>query len=495
MSGMESDEFNVVGLVRSPVKRTPETGYYAGERHGTNTTGEPLSAATTERMSIGSSITSTDSRRRRALYPVPANTLDTSKASRTPSSLALLSSSISSKKSASRAALSARRSETLPVPRTLSLSPAEAPRPDPTMISDRADCTRNCSGSNSESHYLRNVGRYSPTQSTCAPLVPENSSHTPSPQQQQQEQQEQQQQPWSSNTPHGPPGTRTPTTAPYASSHGSTGGSAARHPLSTPAMADLYPSSSHAAVEEKSYVDNDDGEWSDGSFAGAVFSPDGSDTSGIGGGISSSSRGWRGREGDNEMKGLTAASPISNIYSVSTGSALRGIGGATPRCAGLQASPFPEGTMNRFGESTPAASLALLQLGGSSVAPESAINSSRANSKASLCAARDCPTPAAEREDEELPNTPAAAATLAAMMIGGGGGAVASNSLCGTVVREERSFHEQEAEVEEEEEEGSLISQGLSEGSANAQVHNMRACGSRILELKFSFREIRCGVC
>ncbi|CAN0407662.1 unnamed protein product, partial [Laminaria digitata] len=434
MSGIESDEFNFVGLVRSPVKRTPETGYYAGEGRRTNTRGEPVSAATTERMSVESSTTSTDPRRRRALHQVPANTLDTSKASRTPSSLALLSSSISRKKSSARAALSARRSETLPVPRTLSLSPAEAPRPaDPAMASDRADCARDRSGSNSKPHYPRDFGRHSPPPSTRAPLFHEKSSHTPSPEQQQQQQHQQQQhqqqqESWSSNPSHGGrPGTRTPTTvAPYASSshHASyTGGSAARHtPLQTPAStADPYhgyPSSHGAAVEEeRSYAHhNDDGEWSDCSFTGAVFSPDPSslapvhcssgsgDTSGVGrsGGISSSSRGCA----------STAGSALRGV----------GVGGATPRCAaGLQASPFPEGTMNLFGASTTTttttpvveASLALMRVGGSSVAPESASSSASRNA-----ALRVRATPAAaEREGDELPDTTAAeAATLAAMM-------------------------------------------------------------------------------
>eukprot|EP00904_Undaria_pinnatifida_P009775 jgi/Undpi1/5928/HiC_scaffold_2.g01202.m1 len=453
---MSTDQFNFVGLTRSPVKRTPQTGYYDGEGHRTNTKREPVSAATTERMSVGSinSAGSTDPRRRRTLHPVPANTLE---ASHTPSSVALLLSSISSK----RAALSARRS-TLPVPRTLQLSPADSTRPDPTSTSERGDCASRCSGSSSSQHHFLRDG---------------DGRH------------------------HSPPS--------Y------TGGSATaqHHQPPTPAMVtDPYPTPSRASHVERSYDANDDGggrEWSsDCSFTdGAVFSPDPTSlsvepvhrsggVSGTGGGSGGGSGSWRSsRRGDRSAM----VSPISNIYSASKigGSALRGIGEATPRCPETRgASPF-EGTMNSFGESsstcTPVGGSgpALLRVGGNrspvvaeSVAASSssasryaarggatpasaaAINSS---SNAGRYAARDRATPGAvEREEEELPDAPAAAATLAGMMMGRGD---VADSLCGTV-DEEQSFLEGEGEEEEEEEEeeGGFLAEGSSEGSADAQV-------------------------
>lgn len=136
MSRKESEEFNnFVGLVRSPVKRTPR-GYApapAGERS--------LSGATTARMSVGSvlsregsvrsvsSSTSTASearQRRKVLQPLAGNNMfDNSVHSGTAhtpcsaSPLDMMSSTISSNKRA----VEARRSS-LSVSRTLKLSPA-----------------------------------------------------------------------------------------------------------------------------------------------------------------------------------------------------------------------------------------------------------------------------------------------------------------------------------------------------------------------------------
>ncbi|CAM9843344.1 unnamed protein product, partial [Scytosiphon promiscuus] len=139
MLNMGCEALNYVGLVRSPVvKRTPERRRDDARRRAKNPDNERSPGATGERMSARSarsagyyssspaaaaaSAAASSSRRRQTLQPID-NFISSSRATaQTPasvSSLDMMSSAISSKKKA----LAARRCS-LPVSRTLKLSPA-----------------------------------------------------------------------------------------------------------------------------------------------------------------------------------------------------------------------------------------------------------------------------------------------------------------------------------------------------------------------------------
>lgn len=447
MSAPQSDEFNFVGLARSPIKQTPSAGYYAGG-HASNKRDEPSSAATTERMSTGSISggSSASSRRRHALHPVTTNVVNTADVvgahtpSASPSYLALLSSTISSKKGLSAAAIAARRSTSiLPVSRTLKLSPVDTAGQD-SIMSRRAGSSR--------SSHLTGAGRASPLASNIGALFSVDPYvHTPH---------------GSRNTSLAGPTMAGRAASPTVSStfisdheiieHSSS--SSFQSQPSTPAVIDPYLSSA-SATGAASSDDDGDGEWSDCSFTRAVFSPDpatpalpppppravidvGCETY------------------ENDKEGpARAASPIDKAYSPPAASSASSGMDATPLCApgSHSLSPAEGGSAampNASITDTPAAATALLRMGG------------RLTTNESICSTV---FPPADVAGEDVPNTPAAAATLVAM---GGGRASATISVCGSV--------EEKTGWKEDDEEGEMLCERHSELSTDVQVRQC-TCG------------------
>lgn len=417
MSMQEIEEFNVVGLQRSPVKRTPRGCPPAGA-------GENLSGATTARMSMASNLSAAESlrsvgsssssaatsgnRRHHALQPMATNSVFDNSVyssgggggartpSPSPSTLDKMSSAISSKKEA----LAARRSA-LPVSRTLRLSPAadtahlqesatdeaRAAATTATMLySDAGDHTHR---SMTRSALFSALGRLPSTPDCATPTSNQGENATP---------------------------------PPSSSDNHQSGLERGSPQLSAVHHQEDQPSTPAVALGETGFLDGgnisniDDGRsrvWSDCSFTNAVFSPDAAtpavarncdriDRSGGGGGGST-------RGATDQATGVAQAPRVKSNSS---------------RVGEIASCNSANTTNSHAPAATPAAVAALLRMGGNStesdLTPGSGIAASRyrgyvAHSPIAVSARKECD---AAREGIEVPSTPAAAATLAAMMMG-----------------------------------------------------------------------------
>ena len=437
MSRQEAQEFNVVGLQRSPVKRTPRGCLPTGP-------GESLSGATTARMSMASNLSGADSvrsvgssaastggggggasasaaaaasgdRRHHALQPMAANsifdnsTYSSGSAARTPlssvSPLDKMSSAISSKKEA----LVARRSG-LPVSRTLKLSPSVDTAHQEGSATDEARAAAAAAGASMLCSHAGDHTHRSMTRSALFSAL----GHLPS-----------------------TPGCTTPPSSnqeenasPPPSSSKNHRGPARDSPQLSAANHQDQPSTPAVALGETDFLDGgnisniDDGRshvWSDCSFTNAVFSPDPATPtavahSSIHGGSSDTvdrSSGGRGGTTGAETSQATGASPVPRAQS-----------GSSP--AGEVASCNRTDTANgRTPAATPAAVAALLRMGECSMETDLTPGSGTAASRyRGYVAHSPIAVSTAKKECEEgrggvqVPSTPAAAATLAAMMMG-----------------------------------------------------------------------------
>lgn len=427
MSMKESEAFNCVGLVRSPVKRTPSGQAPAAA-------GKGLSGATTARMSTEGSVRSVSSsasaaseaRRHNVLRPLAANSMfdnsvysSGSACAHTPcppsaSPLDMMSLTISSKK---KAVAAARRSH-LPVSRTLKLSPAVDTTRQHQQESVMAEArTAAGDGSISSTPYSEAVDltQRSITQSalfsTLDRLPP---------------------------TTHGDasPSNQGKDSSP---SSGSSNNNYRIQPSTPPP----------AAVGDISNIDDGrSGAWSDCSFTNGVFSPDPATPRMVYDGSTGSDGSDRGASARREQAPATKVSPIiqeeghrppaAEVAMCVTSS--MGIANAHPSTTTVPAC-------------TPSAVSALLRMGGHSISavptPDSvAVDASRYRG---YVARSPLATSGSSREEfgeegggVDVPNTPAAAATLAAMMMMGNNGSVRGSE---TGLLEKMG---EEAEAEEE---------------------------------------------
>ncbi|CAM9305875.1 unnamed protein product [Ectocarpus sp. 6 AP-2014] len=446
MLSWDSEEFNFVGLARSPVKRTPRTYY---DDDGTVIkTEEPFSGSTTDRMSTGSARSAgyssvepaSSARHRQALQPMAENSVYTPAP---PSALDSMVNIISTSISCNKKALTASRSG-LPVSRTLKLSPADTTRTTAGEKREQSVLVRagTPAAAVSRGHQRQeqqesvspagNIphGDHTHRSMTRSALLSalDHSPYTP------QQQHQQQGSPVSRDD-----SSRRATQAdnnaasPSFSSDIPTGIKKASSPCSPQAYAEhhdhdspLTPSflAPAARLGETGFTDDDRSRtWSECSFTNAVFSPDPATPA-----VAQESRGGNTAVGTGDRGG------------VARGGMARGEEGqgarATPTLLQRRTSspPVPEiaytrdHTTTAHTACTPAAVSALVRMGGRSVAPETPGSGTAANRyrgfiaqspiALSATAKKECH----EEGEAEVPSTPAAAATLAAMMKGASAG-------------------------------------------------------------------------
>lgn len=445
MSRQECEEFNVVGLARSPVKRTPRS-------YGPGAAGDSsLSGATTARMSVGSvlstgggvcsvgssSAAASEARRRhKVLQPLVGNNmLDNSVYSTayTPcsaSTLDMMSSTISSKKKA----LAARRSS-LPVSRMLKLSPAMDTTRQHEQESVIAEARTGAEGSSTPYSQGGDHTQCSMTQSALFSTL----DRLP-------------------RTPHGvvsPPNQHSKPT-----SHSGPLNNRYQDLPSTP-LAD----SRFLGSGDISNIDQGD-VWSDCSFNNAVFSPDPATPEVAHGGIGDGDR------GANARSEQAQATEVSQI--------LQGEGHSSPPAAktAMRASSSMDIT-HRYPSSaassacTPAAVTALLRMGehpDRTVLTPNSVTDDTSRSRGYADRSPIATSGATSKEGDEsgrveVPNTPAAAAALAAMMMGTGGSVHGSEAV---TIKEEgdevRGFAEGEATKDEDEQSASTGVQVCAQG-------------------------------
>ncbi|CAM9535890.1 unnamed protein product [Ectocarpus sp. 4 AP-2014] len=454
MLSWDSEEFNFVGLARSPVKRTPRT--YYDDDGAVIKTEEPFSGSTTDRMSTGTARSAgyssvgpaSSARHRQALHPMAENSVYTPAP---PSALDSMVNIISTSISSNRKALTASRSGQ-PVSRTLKLSPADTTCTTAGEKKEQSVLVRACTpaAAVSRGHQRQEQqeavspagnmphGDHTHRSMTRSALLSalDDSPYTP-------QQQHQQQRSPVSRDDSSPRATQADNhaTSPSFSSDIPTGIKKASSPSSPQAYAQhhdhdgpLTPSflAPAARLGETNFTDDDRSRtWSECSFTNAVFSPDpvtpaaaresgGGNDGGGGGGNTDVGSGDRG--------------------GVSRGGMAKGEEGqgarATPNPPQRRTSSPPASeiaytrhhTATAHTACTPAAVSALVRMGGRSVAAETPGSGTAANRYRGFIAQSPIALSAtAKKEDPEeggaeVPSTPAAAATLAAMMKGASAG-------------------------------------------------------------------------
>ncbi|CAN0177677.1 unnamed protein product, partial [Hapterophycus canaliculatus] len=445
MLNMGCEALNYVGLVRSPVvKRTPR-GSKKDDRRRTKNDNEPSPGPSTERMSTRSvrsagyyssspagagAGAASSSRRRQTLQPIDNFISGSRSTAQTPasaSSLDMMSSTISSKKKA----LAARRCS-LPVSRTLKLSPAvdtarqQQQQQQQQQQKGVAVEVRTASAGDATHHSVTHSALFS---------VLDRSSYTP---------QQRQRQQGLAATPHSSsaPAAAATAAAAAAASQGQHSVplcvSSNNHDFTRDSLPSLQPSTSElhrhhhdnhdhddypstpsflapgAALGDTDFLDEDRSRvWSESSFANAVFSPDpatpgsdGSNGSGRDGVEVHPAAGPPASQGGDTAHSPTGTEVGRADSSSSSSSSSRGSAAAGTAC-------------------TPAAVAALMQMGDRTAAAAETPSRYRgymvAQSPIALSAAkssRECGE-GGEGGKGEVPSTPAAAATLAAMMMAG----------------------------------------------------------------------------
>ncbi|CAB1121507.1 unnamed protein product [Ectocarpus sp. CCAP 1310/34] len=447
MLSWDSEEFNFVGLARSPVKRTPRT--YHDDDGAVIKTEEPFSRSTTDRMSTGTARSAgyssvgpaSSARHRQALRPMAENSVYTPAPSALDSMVNIISTSISSNKKA----LTASRSG-LPVSRTLKLSPADTTRTTAGEKKEQSVLVRayTPAAAVSRGHQRHEQqeavspagnmlhGDHTHRSMTRSALLSalDHSPYTP-------QQQHQQQGSHVSLDDSSPRATQAGNNAasPSFSSDIPTGIKKASSPSSPQAYAQhhdhdgpLTPSflAPAARLGEAGFTDDDRSRtWSECSFTNAVFSPDPVTPA-----VARESRGGNDGGGD----GGNTAVGSGDRGGVSRGEMAKGEEGhgarATPTPPQRRTSSPPaseiaytrDHTATAHTACTPAAVSALVRMGGRSVAAETPGSGTAANRYRGFIAQSPIALSAtAKKEDPEegeaeMPSTPAAAATLAAMM-------------------------------------------------------------------------------
>ncbi|CAM9643650.1 unnamed protein product [Ectocarpus fasciculatus] len=476
MLSWDSEEFNFVGLARSPVKRTPRT--YYDDDGAVIKTEEPFSGSTTDRMSTGSARSAgyssvepaSSTRHRQALQPMAENSVYTPGPSALDSMVNIISSSISSNKKA----LTASRSG-LPVSRTLKLSPADTTRTTREK-KEQSVLVRACtpaapaSGGHQRKEQQESVspagngGDHTQRSMTRSALLSalDHSPYTP----QQQHQQQGSPVPREGTSPRA---TRADNNAasPSFSSDIPTGIKRASSASSSQACyaqdqdhdGPLTPSflAPAARLGETGFTDDDRSRaWSDCSFTNAVFSPDPATPA-----VAQESRGGNADGGGGGGSGNTAVGS-GDRGGMSKGEE-RESARATPTLLQRRTNSPPasevaytrDHTATAQTACTPAAVSALVRMGGRSAAaetPGSGAAASRyrgfiAQSPIALSATKkeECP----EEGEAKVPSTPAAAATLAAMMMGASAGVHGSDPAAadeqGVIAGKNQDFASQEA--------------------------------------------------
>lgn len=422
MSRRESEEFNFVGLARSPVKRTPR-GYAPA-------VGDSLSGATTARMSTEGSVRSVGSstsapsearRRHKVLQPLAANSMfdnsaySSGSAAQTPCSAAspldMISMTISSKKKA----VAARRSN-LPVSRTLKLSPAVDTARQLQQESVMAEARTDVQGC-ADRPYSEAAGEHTHLSVTQSALFSALDRLPP--------------------TPHGDvlPSDQHKHLSPDS---GSLNDQYQDQP-STPPPAALVESGFLGSGISNIHKGRS-GVWSDCSFTNAVFSPDPATPRVARGGSSGRGASASVRR---EQSPATVVSPIAHDAAPSPPADIELRATGSMNIISGQSSP------NTAFAWTPAAASALLRMGrhsvGTATTPDS-VTADASRYRGSVALSPIATSGATRKEDDErgmgtdVPSTPAAAATLAAMMVGANGS-----------VRRSGTGEEEEAEGQEEE--------------------------------------------
>lgn len=436
MLSWDNEEFNFVGLARSPVKRTPRT--YYDDDGAVIKTEEPLSGATTDRMSTGSARSAgyssvgpaSSTRHRQALQPMAENSVSTPAPSALDSMVNIISSSISSNKKA----LTASRSG-LPVSRTLKLSPAadttrttREKKEQSVLVRARTPAAAVSGGHQRQQEQQESVspagntpnGDHTHRSMTRSALLSalDHSPYTP-------QQQHHKQGPPVPRGDTSPRATQVDNAAsPSFSSDIPTGIKRASSPSSSQAYAQhhdhdapLTPSflAPAARLGETGFTDDDRSRaWSDCSSTNAVFSPDPATPA-----VAQESRGGN---ADGRGSGNTA------VGSGERGGVAKGEEGQGARTTPTLLQRRINHTSTAQTACTPAAVSALVRMGGRSVAAETPGSGTAASRyrgfiaqspiAPSVIAKEECP----EEGEAEVPSTPAAAATLAAMMMGGSAG-------------------------------------------------------------------------
>ncbi|CAN0411207.1 unnamed protein product, partial [Ectocarpus sp. 12 AP-2014] len=483
MLSWDSEEFNFVGLARSPVKRTPRT-YYDDDGVVIKTE-EPFSGSTTDRMSTGSARsagyssvgTASSARHRQALHPMAENSVYTpAPRSALDSMVNIISTSISSNKKA----LTANRSG-LPVSRTLKLSPADAMRAAAGEKQEQSVLVRACTPADavSKGHQRQEQqeavspadnmphGDHTHRSMTRSALLSalDHSPYTP------QQQQQQRRSPGSRDD-SSPRATQAVNNAasPSFSSDIPTGIKKASSPSSPQAYAQhhdhdgpLTPSflAPAARLGETGLTDDDRSRtWSECSFTNAVFSPDPVTPA-----VAQESRG--GNDGGSGGGGNTAVGS-GDRGGVARGGMAKGEEGqgarATLTLPQRRTSSPPaseiaytrDHTATAHTAYTPAVVSALVRMGGRSLAAETPGRGTAANRYRGFIAQSPIALSAtAKKEDPEegnaeVPSTPAAAATLASMMKGASAGVRGSDPAAteeeqGVMAGKNQDFASQEA--------------------------------------------------
>ncbi|CAM9414866.1 unnamed protein product [Pylaiella littoralis] len=474
MSRRVDEEFNVVGLARSPVKRTPR-GYPPGPGDG----GSGCSGAMTERMSTGSfpstagsirsmgtsaaTYNSSSASRHQALQPMSENSLlrnsiysTSSGTAHTPSTASTLD-TMSSEISSKRKALAARRSS-LPVSRTLKLSPAadtmiRQHKQESARVADRpaaasaGGISSSSTSSTSSVLYSGAAGDYTHCSMTQSALFSALGHSTPAPHR--------------SESPPSLHQQNEKTIPPPVSSNNRRG--FARH--SSPCCSQLsivtsqrdqdQPSTPGAAapgdtdfLDDGDISDIDGGDhshaWSDCSFTNAVFSPDPATPAvAQGGGSRNGSRSGVRTRGEREQA-ASATSDVSQEEEERSSHAAADIAMRN----NSNSSNINNGDTTSAA-CTPAAVSVLLRMGGHPAAAAPTPNDGTAASRYhGYAASSPVPISTVVRQ-VDVPSTPAAAATLAAMMMGVNGnvGGSGANAVEEQEEEEEKggSFGEEEA--------------------------------------------------
>lgn len=481
MLSWDSEEFNFVGLARSPVKRTPRT--YYDDDGAVIKTEEPFSGSTTDRMSTGSARSAgyssvgpaSSARHRQALQPMAENSVYTPAP---PSALDSMVNIISTSISSNKKALTASRSG-LPVSRTLKLSPADTTRSTVGEKQEQSVLVRACTpaAAVSRGHQRQEQqesvspagnmlhGDHTHRSMTRSALLSalDHSPYTP-------QQQHQQQGSPVSRDDSSPRATQADNNAASASfsSDIPTGIKKASSPSSPQAYAQhhdhdgpLTPSflAPAARLGETGFTDDDRSRtWSECSFTNAVFSPDPATPA-----VALESRG-----GNDDGGGCSnTAVGSADRGGVARGGMAKGEEGqgarATPTLPERRTSSPPaseiaytrDHTATAHTACTPAAVSALVRMGGRSVAAETPGSGTAANRyrgfiapspiALSATAKKECP----EEGEAKVPSTPAAAATLAAMIKGASAGVRGSDPTAaeeqGVIAGKNQDFTSQEA--------------------------------------------------
>ncbi|CAM9210974.1 unnamed protein product [Ectocarpus sp. 13 AM-2016] len=473
MLSWDSEEFNFVGLARSPVKRTPRT--YYDDDGAVIKTEEPFSGSTTDRMSTGSARSAgyssvgpaSSARHRQALHPMAENSVYTPAP---PSALDSMVNIISTSISSNKKALTANRSG-LPVSRTLKLSPADAMRTAAGEKQEQSVLVRACTPADavSKGHQRQEQqeavspagnmlhGDHTQRSMTRSALLSalDHSPYTP-------QQQHQQQGSLVSRDDSSPRATQADNNAasPSFSADIPTGIKKASSPSSPQAYAQhhdhdgpLTPSflAPAARLGETGFTDDDRSRtWSECSFTNAVFSPD-PDTPAV----AQESRGGNGGGGGGGGGGGNTAVGSGGRGGVARGGVAEGEEGqgarATPTLPQRRTSSPPaseiaytrDHTATAHTAYTPAAVSALVRMGGRSLAAETPGSGTAANRYRGFIAQSPIALSAtAKKEDPEegeaeVPSTPAAAATLAAMMKGASAGVRGSDPAAAAAAEEQ----------------------------------------------------------